>query len=359
MVYFEVLGQPILVLGSLRRTNDLFDKRSNKYSDRPHFSMAVDHMKFDYGMALFPYGQWWRRHRKTFHQHFNPTQIQKYNGVQIKEARMLLRRLLDSPDEFSHHIHHFTAALIMNVCYGMTIRDTDNPYIFRAQQAAKGFADAVVPGRYLVTTFPAMKYIPGWLPGTGWKKVGQRFAALNQLVSRRPFDYVKEKIAPKAEGTAALSVASALIDTLPAKDSPDREDEETIARNTAAVSYLAGEDTVTTVFLTFFLVMCFYPEVQKKAQVELDQVLSGRLPEFNDRPSLPYINAVILELHRWHPILPSAIPHCMSEEDEYDGYHIPKGTIVMGNSWSILQDPTVYEDPASFMPEMVSVRRSG
>ncbi|KAJ3563987.1 hypothetical protein NP233_g8587 [Leucocoprinus birnbaumii] len=310
--------------------------------------MAVDHMKFDYALATVPYGHLWRRHRRAFHQHFSTSQVQKYNGAQTKEARMFLRRLLDAPDDFAHHIHHFIAALIMSVSYGMTVQETNDPYIFRAQQANKGFTDAGVAGRYLVNNFPAMKYIPSWFPGAGWKKTGEYFAELNQLVSRKPFEFVKERM---ADGTAIPSVASALINDLPAEGSPNREEEERVARNVAAVSYLAGEDTLASTFLSFVLVMCLYPEVQKKAQAELDRVLNGRLPEYNDRPSLPYINAFIHELNRWHQVLPSAIPHLTSESDEYDGYFIPKGTIVIGNSWSILQDPTVYKDPERFIPE--------
>lgn len=348
MVYFEVLGQPFLVLGSLRRTGDLFDKRSSKYSDRPPTPMTVEHMKFDYALAALPYGYSWRRHRRAFRQHFNPGQVPKYDGTQIKEARMFLRRLLNAPDEFAHHIHHLIAAIIMKVSYGITVQETDDPYIFRAQEANKGFTDAGVTGRYLVNTFPAMKYIPSWFPGTGWKKTAKYYAGINQLVSVKPFEFVKQKI---AEGTASPSVASALINGLPAKRNPNREDEENVARNVAAVSYLAGEDTLASTFLSFFLVMCLYPEAQKRAQAELDHVLNGRLPEFSDKSSLPYTNALLHELNRWHLVLPSAIPHYTSEDDEYDGYFIPKGTIVMGNSWSILRDPDVYSNPDSFMPE--------
>ena len=51
--------------------------------------------------------------------------------------------------------------------------------------------------------------------------------------------------------------------------------------------------------------MALYPEVQKKAQAEIDIVVGpNRLPDFGDRPSLPYINAVIKEVMRWHLVVP-------------------------------------------------------
>ena len=61
----------------------------------------------------------------------------------------------------------------------------------------------------------------------------------------------------------------------------------------------AGVDTTASVLGTFFLAMVCYPEVQKKAQAELDQVLHGRLPEHNDLASLPYFSALVKELHRY------------------------------------------------------------
>ena len=56
---------------------------------------------------------------------------------------------------------------------------------------------------------------------------------------------------------------------------------------------------------SFFLAMALYPEVQKKAQAEIDTVVGPhRLPDFEDRPSLPYINAIVKESMRWHLVAP-------------------------------------------------------
>ncbi|KXN81911.1 O-methylsterigmatocystin oxidoreductase [Leucoagaricus sp. SymC.cos] len=348
MVYFEVMGQPFLILGSLKRTTELFDKRSNKYSDRPRFPMLVEMMGFGFTMGMIPYGQWWRRHRRAFHQHFNSNRVYKYEDVQIRETRTFLRRLVDTPHNFTHHTYHLFAAIIMNISYGISIDESSDPYIYKAQESLIGFSEAGVPGRFLVDSFPIMKYIPDWVPGTGWKKFAEYYRELNKLVVTEPFEDVKRRM---VEGTASPSVALSLISELPEEGDPGREEEETVVRDVAAVSYVAGADTTVSTVLSFFLAMCLYPDVQKKAQSELDQVLNGRLPEFNDRPSLPYINAIVKEASRWYLVLPLALPHSTSEDDIYDGYFIPKGTIVIGNAWTILQDPEVYPDPEHFIPE--------
>ena len=101
--------------------------------------------------------------------------------------------------------------------------------------------------------------------------------------------------------------------------------------------------------------MVLYPEVQKKAQVEIDTVLGpNRLPDFHDRPSLPYINAIVKESMRWHLVLPlggsyfffikvatilmslKGVAHMATNDDEYNGYYIPKGTIMIVNAWLVL-----------------------
>jgi len=55
----------------------------------------------------------------------------------------------------------------------------------------------------------------------------------------------------------------------------------------------------------FFLAMTIYPEVLKKAQVELDAVVGDeRLPTMDDRDALPYVNAICTELLRWNVVIP-------------------------------------------------------
>ncbi len=82
--------------------------------------------------------------------------------------------------------------------------------------------------------------------------------------------------------------------------------------------------------------MASYPEVQKRAQVELEAVIGPhRLPEFSDRKSLPYLNALMKELLRWRSVVPVGVPHCSLQDDEYRGYFIPKGSVVIANIWYV------------------------
>ncbi len=76
--------------------------------------------------------------------------------------------------------------------------------------------------------------------------------------------------------------------------------------------------------------MAMHLSVQEKARKELDAVIgTSRLPEFYDLEDLPYLQAIYMEIQRWKPVVPIGIPHRVMEEDEYNGYRIPKGSIII------------------------------
>ena len=82
--------------------------------------------------------------------------------------------------------------------------------------------------------------------------------------------------------------------------------------------------------------MALHPDVQRKAQAELDAVVGPhRLPEHEDRALLPHVDAIAKESLRWQNVLPFAIPHMASEDIEYNGYFIPAGTTFIPNSWYV------------------------
>ena len=85
--------------------------------------------------------------------------------------------------------------------------------------------------------------------------------------------------------------------------------------------------------------MALHPEVQRKAQAELHAVVGfNRLPEYEDQSKLVYIHAILKECLRWQNVFTLGLPHRLMEEDEYNGYYIPKGSIVLGNVWYVPQD---------------------
>lgn len=82
----------------------------------------------------------------------------------------------------------------MDVSYGITVGETNDPYIYKAQKVLREFAEASVPGKYLVDTIPLMKYVPDWFPGAGWKRKARAYAELNRKLCTEPFELVEKRL---------------------------------------------------------------------------------------------------------------------------------------------------------------------
>ncbi|XVF13298.1 hypothetical protein REPUB_Repub08aG0196800 [Reevesia pubescens] len=94
------------------------------------------------------------------------------------------------------------------------------------------------------------------------------------------------------------------------------------------------------------------PEVMRKAQQELDEVIGkDNIVEESHIHKLPYLLAIMKESLRLHPVLPLLVPHCPSEDSTAGGYAIPKGSRVFVNAWAIHRDPSIWENPLEFNPD--------
>jgi len=116
--------------------------------------------------------------------------------------------------------------------------------------------------------------------------------------------------------------------------------------------YLAGSDTTSSTVIYCIACLLNHPDILKRAQEEIDSVVPfGDLPTFDDEDKLPFITALCKETMRWKELAPLSLPHVLSEDDVYKGYRLPKGSIVLGNAWTVLHDERIYPDPFSFKPD--------
>jgi len=111
--------------------------------------------------------------------------------------------------------------------------------------------------------------------------------------------------------------------------------------------YGAGVGTVQGVLRRLIYIMITQPDIQKRAQAEIDGVTEGRrLPTFDDANSLPYLRAVIKECLRWRALLPSSSPHRLMRDDVYNDYLLREGSTIIMNVWAISNDPKEYTNPS-------------
>ncbi|PIL25357.1 cytochrome P450 [Ganoderma sinense ZZ0214-1] len=345
VVYLNVLGQDTIVLGSLKAARDLLDKRSANYSDRPTLVMT-QLLGYDWFFPLMNYGPRWRQHRRAVHPLMTPDVIPQYRAFHLDAARNLLRLILQKPQDLSSHIKFTFAAMVMGAIYGLEIREPDDKYYHMIERMGDIAEQIVIPGRFPVEAFPGLRYLPSWFPGCGFKKWAED-ARRDMLIT---VDALFEN--SKSVVTTDPSKRTMIQRILEDSASQGGEELEEMCKELAATIYVAGADTSNVMMRAFFLAMALYPEVQKKAQLELDAVVGAeRLPDFSDRPSLPYVTALIKELLRWHPATPMGVPHRILADDEYNGYIVPAGATVFVNIWDMLRDPELYPQPEEFIPE--------
>jgi cytochrome P450 len=216
----------------------------------------------------------------------------------------------------------------------------------------KSFSVAAVPMAWPVDVIPALQHWPESFPGGGFKTTARKFRKQVMDGVHAPYRFVQRQMAAQdyePSFTSRLIQQCAIENGT--KESLSPEDEEAIIWSSASL-YGAAADTTVITLTAWTLAMIMFPEVQQRAQEEIDRVVgTDRLPTFDDRENLPYIDATVKEALRWWPIAAMGFPHTADEELEYEGYHIPKGAMIMPAVWSFMHDPDVYADPEKFDPE--------
>jgi len=113
----------------------------------------------------------------------------------------------------------------------------------------------------------------------------------------------------------------------------------------------AGSDTTASTMCSAVLAFVTHPSIMKVAHAELDSVVGMRMPTFEDEDQLPYIGALVKEVLRWRPVaVLGGTPHACTQDNVYQGWRIPAGTCVLGNSWAINLNEEYYPNPQLFNP---------
>nr|BAK09523.1 cytochrome P450 [Postia placenta] len=344
VVSVTLFGQHIVILNSIQHAYDMFEKKSNIYSDRPAITMAGEMVGWDRTLVLLRYGTRFRETRKLFSQLIGTrSQTERFSQHLEHEVHRFLRRILREPTSVLKEIRKTTGAVILKMAYGYEVQEGDDPLVDLVDRAVDEFSISTRPGAFLVDTFPILRHVPAWMPGASWKKKAKVWADDLEMTCNVPYAFTQQQM---SAGTAIPSFTSTHLESNPVPE------KEIVIKNAAFSLYSAGADTTVSAISTFFLAMTCYPEAQRKAQAEIDAVIGNdRLPTLADRDKLPFVTALCCEVLRWQPVAPLGVPHCPVADDFHAGFLIPKGTIVFPNIWKFLHDPDTYANPFDFEPE--------
>ncbi|KAN0084483.1 Cytochrome P450 [Tylopilus felleus] len=348
IIYSRLLGNDIIIINSEKVARELLERRSLNYSDRPYL-ITNELCGTDFNTVLLPYGDSWRLHREFFHRTFRSEVVSRFRPLQFRKSCELLQQLLAAPDRFSGHVFEYTASVIMNSVYDYDPSSQHDESTALVANVIDVASSAIQPEVALVVgAFPALLHLPSWFPGMSFHK---KMAASKRFMGQYVERLFERSLQRLPDGGSAPSMIRDSIENAGLGDgvTPDASEAWMIELKNAAATGFLGSNSV---IMTFFLMMVLNPAVQEKAQAEIDLVLGGdRLPTIDDRPSLPYIDAILREVYRYNPVLPLSIPHVAVDDDVYSGFHIPKGSLLLSNLWSIAHDETKYPDPEKFFPE--------
>ncbi|PYH64197.1 cytochrome P450 [Aspergillus vadensis CBS 113365] len=318
---------------------------ANQTTTRPS-TQATVWAGWDQMLGVVEYSDRFQEIRRALHQGIGSAKcVSQYNSVQEVEVRRFLLRLLDDPHSLNNQLRKMTGAVALQIAYGYTVEPHDNdPLVDLAERAVHDLGLVLTPGNWIVDVFPLLRYLPAWLPGAKFVRMADSFRKTATAFCDVPCTFVKRRLAQSDFRSSFLSNSLRNQEGL-------SETDESVLKWSAAAIYAGGADTTVSTLATFFLAMTLYPEVQAKARAEIQSVLGpDRLPGFEDRDNLPYINAIVKETLRWHATVP-IITHKSIAPDVCDGYDIPQGSWVMANVWAMNHDPNTYVDPFSFKPE--------
>lgn len=216
-------------------------------------------------------------------------------------------------------------------------------------------------GKYPEDSWPILHNVPSYL--AFWRK---SYESDKELLKKIALAWWKPCKARVLNGIEIPCFATNFVRTYEAEGFSDMD-----AALVAQGLMMAGAGTTSATLSFFIMACCTNPSAVKRVREELEQVVGDkRLPLLEDEPNLPYIRAMIKENLRWRPISNHGEPchivcvsglgntkyktgmqHSTTEEDWYKGYRIPKGTVIIANSYSIHQDATKFKDADSFVPE--------
>ncbi|KAG6889257.1 hypothetical protein C0995_002252 [Termitomyces sp. Mi166 len=342
--FVAVFGQPIIIINSLKVARRILDEKGSIYSDRPQLPMGGELIGWKHALPLVRYGETFQLYRRRFHQLFGtPADTKAFHKLEIQAVQSFLDSICRDPEDLIQYIKKHVGTVSLRIVYGYEVTEKQDPFVHLLDRGMTQFAVATAPGAFPVDVFPPLRYLPSWFPGGGFHLQAKIWGRDLDDMATKPFDHMKRQLEGGMERHCFLSTFLPEISSDPRKI----HDLKWTASSIAA----GGFTTRLSALQAFFCLMASNPEVQIKAHAEIKAVVGiDRFPTFEDRPYLPYINAICREIYRFHTVVPNGLPHMVMEDDIYDGYLIPKGSIVIANIWNMLRDPEIYADPHTFNP---------
>lgn len=263
---------------------------------------------------------------------------QMFYEYPIMENKLTLRRFLDAPNKWSENVITHAARVAARLAWG------DPKHATKLLTVVPDLLKAISPGPGpLPNLLPFLQFLPDIL--SPYKRAE---AKRKQLMAEAFYEAQEEVATAVKEGTAEDSWMKIWLEKNIDRGKLDQHE----AAHAVGSNSLVAIATIGSPMHSFFLAMAHYPSWLPRLQQEVDSVCGdARLPMLADLPEMPVLRAVVKETIRWRQAVPSGVPHRTTEDDVYEGYFIPRGTLIHANHFAISRDEDMYPDAAEFHPE--------
>ncbi|XP_057793367.1 cytochrome P450 81Q32-like [Salvia miltiorrhiza] len=331
-------SRPALVVSSPAAARQCLARNDVVFASRPTL-LNGKHFGYNFtSLAWAPYGDHWRNLRRLSAAHLlSARSLAAVAAVRAAEARALARKLggigggeaVDMIEAFFEHAYRVVAAMIA----GAAAEDGE----------AAAFREIVAE----MAAAAAAANVVDFVPVLGWFGFGGVERKM-RLVQEKRDGFMENFIGKYRRGGGNL--IGILLDLQRAE--PEYYTDEMIRNLILVLIQGATHTSATTLEWAFSLLLENQDNVLARARGEIDDVVGKRrLLDGSDLPRLPYLGCIINETLRMHPAAPLLTPHVSSDECRVEGFHVPRGTMLLVNAWEIHNNPETWEDPEKFVPE--------
>uniref|UniRef100_A0ACD5YEU5 Uncharacterized protein n=1 Tax=Avena sativa TaxID=4498 RepID=A0ACD5YEU5_AVESA len=363
LVQLQFGSFPVVVGSSVEMAKFFLKTHDVVFTDRPK-TAAGKHTTYNYcDITWSPYGAYWRQARKMcLTELFSAKRLESYEYIRREEVLALLRdlhrgaatagagRALVLKDYLSTVSLNVITRMVMGKKYlEKEVRDESGAVITTPDEF-KWMIDELFLLNGVLNIGDSIPWLD-WMDLQGYIK---RMKKLSKMFDRF-LEHVVEEHSERRRCDGESFVAKDMVDVL-LQFASDPSLEVKLNREGVKAftqDLIAGGTESSAVTVEWALSeLLKKPEVFAKATEELDSVIGrGRWVTEKDIPSLPYIEAIVKETMRLHPVAPMLVPRLSREDTSIGGYDIPAGTRVLVSVWSIGRDPELWDAPEEFMPE--------
>ncbi|KAF9002268.1 cytochrome P450, partial [Cyathus striatus] len=287
----------------------------------------------------------WKKDRKTLHSFLTPKALKQHYQMQEIESIQLLFDLVNSPKDTYTHICHLAMFTMFSLIYGQWFPkycDSVPEAYFKGIKLLNQTAD---PGAHpLVDILPFLKFIPG-----KWKEMCR--------VAKQVHDQVYVPLLKDCEEKVRSGEGQ---DSFIGKVIMEREKRKLGVKEIGRIGAMfmdAGAETTSSYLLCVFMSLILYPDFQKIAQNEIDDMIGNQIPTLKDIEKLPYLNAFLKEVMRFIPILPIGIPHVSTEDVMVCSLPSHKFEVSFYHSGGIYHNHDLFPNPDVFIPEQYLISK--